>query len=124
MQYLYQSDLLGADQVEPLEAFLSRQTNGDPVIDPFARAIIAGVQQRRNELDEKIKAAAQNWRMERMAIVDRNILRICAWELLHGEDVPASVAINEAIDLAKRFSSEDSGPFVNGILDRIKETVP
>ena len=75
----------------------------------------------RKELDALIREAATNWELERMAAVDRNALRIGCYELLHDDDIPMKVAINEAIELAKRYSTEASGAFVNGILDRIRK---
>lgn len=121
MQFLYQTDLLGPEQAESLDGFLTRMAVGDGGIGPFARTLVRGVLEQREQIDARIGQVAQNWRMDRMAIVDRNILRICVWELLYGDDAPPKVAINEAIDLVKRFSGENSGPFVNGILDRIKK---
>ena len=86
----------------------------------FAEPLIRGVVEHRNEVDELIKKYAQNWDMHRMAAVDRNILRLAIYEMLHRDDIPPVVSINEAVDIAKKFSTEDSGKFVNGILDRVK----
>ena len=86
----------------------------------FADKLIRGVLQHRPALDEKIKEHAQNWDINRMAVVDRNILRLAIYEMLHRDDIPPVVSINEAVDIAKRFSTEDSGKFVNGILDKVK----
>ena len=85
----------------------------------YARALVTGVLDRSTEIDGLIDGASTNWRVRRMPLVDRNILRICTFELLACADVPHSVAINEAIELAKRFGDTDSKAFVNGILDRI-----
>ena len=74
-----------------------------------------------DEIDGLITSAAANWRIERMALVDRNILRLGAFEICHSPDVPFVVAINEAVELAKRFGSDESGGFINGILDKISE---
>ncbi len=73
------------------------------------------------QIDSIIKEASKNWRLERMAIVDRNILRIGCYELLFSDDVPYKVAINEAVELSKRFGTEDSRSFVNGVLDAVKK---
>ncbi len=86
---------------------------------PYGDAIVGGVVERWDALDEVIRGASVNWRLERMARVDRNVLRVAAWEILHGDEVPVEVAIDEAVELAKRFGSEDSPAFVNGILDRL-----
>ena len=85
----------------------------------FARELVEGVLQHLPQIDECIRSVAENWDLARMAVVDRNILRLGAFELLHRRDIPPKVAINEAVDLAKRYGSADSGTFVNGILDRI-----
>ena len=86
----------------------------------FADRLIRGVIEHRPELDQKITALAQNWDLQRMAVVDRNILRLAIFEMLHRDDIPPIVSINEAVDIAKKFSTQDSGKFVNGILDKIK----
>jgi transcription antitermination factor NusB len=84
----------------------------------FARKLVEGVRARRAELDSLIQQAAENWSLERMAATDRNVLRLGAYELLH-TDTPPRVAIDEAVELAKRFGTAQSGPFVNGILDQL-----
>jgi N utilization substance protein B len=86
----------------------------------FADALIRGVVEHRPELDERIVQIAQNWNLQRMAVVDRNILRLAIYEMLYRDDIPPVVSINEAVDIAKKFSTEDSGKFVNGLLDKIK----
>jgi N utilization substance protein B len=73
------------------------------------------------DLDAQLSRASKNWRLERMTRVDRNVLRLGAWELAHQPDVPRAVVLDEAVELAKRFGSEDSGPFVNGVLDRVAD---
>ncbi len=86
----------------------------------FAEPLIRGVLEHKADLDERIKRYAKNWDLHRMAVVDRNVLRLAIFEMLHREDIPPVVSINEAVDIAKKFSTEDSGKFVNGILDRVK----
>jgi transcription antitermination protein NusB len=86
----------------------------------FADKLIRGVLESLAELDQKIQEFAQNWDLPRMAAVDRNILRLAVFEMLHRDDIPPVVSINEAVDIAKKFSTQDSGKFVNGILDKIK----
>jgi N utilization substance protein B len=86
----------------------------------FAEPLIRGAIQHRDELDEHIKRHVQNWELHRIAAVDRNILRLAIYEMLHREDIPPIVSINEAVDIAKKFSTQDSGKFVNGILDKVK----
>jgi len=86
----------------------------------FAEPLIRGALEHRTEADELIKKHAQNWDLHRMAAVDRNILRLAIYEMLYRDDIPPVVSINEAVDIAKKFSTQDSGKFVNGILDKIK----
>ena len=86
----------------------------------FAEPLIRGTLEHRDEADALIKKHAQNWDLHRIAAVDRNILRLAIYEMLHRDDIPPVVSINEAVDIAKKFSTQDSGKFVNGILDKIK----
>ena len=83
----------------------------------YAESIVAGVVESRDEIDDLIRTQAANWRLERMPVVDRTVLRIAVYELLKETDVPQVVIVNEAIELAKRYGSEQSGSFVNGVLD-------
>src|SRR5713226_833837 len=86
----------------------------------FAEPMIRGALEHRDEADAVIKKHAQNWDLHRMAAVDRNVLRLAIYEMLHRDDIPPVVSINEAVDIAKKFSTQDSGKFVNGILDKVK----
>ncbi len=86
----------------------------------FAEPLIRGTIEHRNEADDWIRKVAKNWDLHRLAVVDRNILRLAIYEMLHRDDIPPVVSINEAVDIAKRFSTDDSGKFVNGILDKVK----
>ncbi len=86
----------------------------------FADDLVRGVLKNREEIDRYITKYAKNWELPRMAIVDRNVLRLAVYEMLHREDIPPIVSINEAVDIAKKYSTEDSGKFVNGILDKVK----
>ena len=86
----------------------------------FAEPLIQGALQHRNEVDAVIRKHARNWELHRIAVVDRNILRLAIYEMLYREDIPPVVSINEAVDIAKKFSTQDSGKFVNGILDQVK----
>jgi N utilization substance protein B len=86
----------------------------------FADPLIRGALEHREEADEIIKRHAKNWDLHRIAAVDRNILRLAIYEMLHRDDIPPIVSINEAVDVAKKFSTQDSGKFVNGILDKVK----
>ena len=106
-------------QVVPLPA----PTEEEKAARLFAEPLIRGVLANRDVLDERIKKHAKNWDMVRMAAVDRNVMRLAVYEMLYREDIPPVVSINEAVDIAKRFSTDDSGKFVNGILDKIRGEV-
>jgi len=95
-------------------------TAGEAETRLFAEPLIRGTLEHRDAIDEHIKKHVKNWDFNRIAAVDRNILRLAIFEMLHREDIPPVVSINEAVDIAKKFSTEDSGKFVNGILDKVK----
>lgn len=86
----------------------------------FAEKLVMGTFNESDRLNEEIGASAEHWRMDRMATVDRNVLRMAAWEMLFDRETPPAVIIDEAIEIARKFGSEDSGGFINGILDSIK----
>jgi len=119
LQALYLIDVRGRGTQLDVAIFLESETNDPDVLD-FARALVGGCSLQRDALDEKIAAVAENWHIHRMAVVDRNVLRIGTYELMCMDDIPPKVTINEAIDLAKRYSTADSGAFVNGILDKLR----
>ncbi len=102
------------------KAELPPPTTEEAEVRLFAEPLIRGTLEHRAELDEVIMRHARNWELHRMAAVDRNILRLAIYEMLHRNDIPPVVSINEAVDIAKRFSTQDSGKFVNGILDKVK----
>ena len=93
----------------------------NPQLEPFCLGLYDGVMAHLDEIDRRLGAAAENWRLPRMAAVDRNVLRLGAYELLFVADTPPGVTIDEAIELARRYGSADSPSFVNGVLDRLKE---
>jgi transcription antitermination protein NusB len=101
-----------------------RERLHDAAHEPYCLTLFDGVTAQAVALDEQLAAAAENWRVSRMAGVDRNVLRLGAYELLFGNETPPAVAINEAIELARRYGSKDSPAFVNGILDRINQSRP
>ena len=119
VQFLYQLDLRGQEILDDMEAFLRQESNDTEVLE-FAQRLITGTVEYRPELDERLQAVARNWDLKRMAAVDRNILRMAMFELLHCDDIPGKVTINEAIELGKKYSTANSGAFINGILDRVK----
>jgi N utilization substance protein B len=91
---------------------------------PYARQLISGICEHLSEIDERIARRSHNWRVERMSLVDRNILRIAAYEMSYVDDAPATVAINEALEIAKRYAEPESVPFINGILDALQGDGP
>lgn len=118
LKILYAMDVLDCP-VEQAIADYYAQFGEDPAVAEFANLLVRGVARKQAEIDEAIRKVSQNWRLERMARVDRNVLRAAVFELLWVPDVPKRVTLNEAIELAKRFGAEDSGAFINGLLDRI-----
>ena len=102
---------------------LPEPTTRDASIRVFAEDLIRGVLENREELDLKLQKYLRNWDMTRMAVVDRNVLRMAIYELYYREDIPPVVSLNEAIEIAKRFSTRESGKFVNGLLDRIRQDI-
>ena len=120
LQFLYQLDLRGPDLLSEAKGFF-RAEEEDKSAREFALQLVEGVAEHKDELDQEIRGVAQNWEIARMAVIDRNVLRMAAFELLHCADIPPKVAINEAIELGKRYSTQNSGAFINGILDKIKE---
>jgi len=102
------------------ETELPPPTPDEAAVRLFAEPLIRGTLEHRDELDTHITKRAKNWELHRIAAVDRNILRLAIYEMLYREDIPPVVSINEAVDIAKKFSTEDSGKFVNGILDKVK----
>jgi transcription antitermination protein NusB len=111
--------------IDPAEVrlFIERRLR-DPRLREFAEELIAGVRAHQPRIDDLIAGAAENWRLDRMAAIDRNIIRLGAYEMLFCPDVPMKVAINEALELAKRYSTAQSSRFVNGILDRLQGANP
>lgn len=122
LQVLYQLEIT---KQSALKAMVQLKENFSPEEgeDEFAKQIVLGVVERRQEIDRLIEERSENWRLDRMTIIDRNILRIAIFELLYCSEVPPKVTLNEAIDLGKRYGSEESGSFINGILDRIQNEV-
>lgn len=123
-QFLYQHDLSGGEIDEALALFWQTQ---HPVAEPtrqFAEQLIRGTCEHRAEIDQKIQKYTEHWELARIAAVDRNILRLAIFEMLYRDDIPPVVSINEAVDIAKKFSTRESGAFVNGILDRLRADLP
>ncbi len=121
LQALY---IVDTSRTDPNEAFAIVNRRAEPddekVLD-FARSLVDGTMERKPDLDKRIETIAENWALPRMAAVDRNVLRLAAYELLYKLDTPVNVVIDEAIEIARKFSTEESTRFINGILDKIKE---
>lgn len=122
LQMLYQVEITRGNWQETLENFWQgfEQRGVSEELKDFSAQLFGGVIGHLPEIDEKIGRYAANWRLERMAFVDRNIMRLGCFELLFRQDIPPKVAINEAVELAKKYSGMESGKFVNAILDQIK----
>lgn len=122
LRILYCVDVRGKKSEVDTDLILHQETT-DPDVIRFARDLLNGCISKREELDTTIATVAENWQVYRMAVIDRNVLRLGTYELLFLKDIPPKVTINEAIDLAKRYSTAESGSFVNGILDKIRTKV-
>ena len=123
LQALYQIDVAAAGIDEALASFWRSFEPTEKEVQVLAEQLVRGVAADRRQVDGVIEGVSTNWRLDRMAKVDRNVLRLAAWELLKG-DAPVKVVINEAIELGKKYGSESSGAFVNGVLDKIAGELP
>lgn len=122
MQVLYALDISGEREPDAIERALRdywAHLEGPAAGRPYGDELVRGVMAHRDDIDKAIRAVNPAWRIERMSRVDRNILRMAAYEILHREDIPATVAIDEAVELAKRFGTAESPAFVNGTLDKL-----
>ena len=118
LQLLFQHDLNPGVSRKVLERFVHERLD-DSDLEAFALRLYDGVGQHAADIDGRLSRAAENWRLHRMAAVDRNVLRLGAFELMNPSDTPPGVVLNEAIELVRRFGSADSPAFVNGVLDRV-----
>jgi transcription antitermination protein NusB len=122
LQVLYQLDITKQDAIRAIAQSRDHFSEKEER-DGFAERIVLGVLEHGQEIDRLIEQYSENWRLDRMSMIDRNILRMALFELLYCEDIPPKVTLDEAIELGKRYGSEDSGSFINGILDRIQNEV-
>ena len=124
LQILFQLDLTPQPVEQAIRAFYDslypELEPSKPEPDPFAEKLVRGVLERRQEIDELIERHAHNWRLERMPVVDRNVMRLAIFEMMGLRTAPA-IAINEALELARKFSGEESVPFINGVLDAVRQ---
>ena len=118
MQYLYMRDILKGKGIEPADSFIREQTTDADII-RYAGQLIRDTSSKQAEIDALIESVAENWAISRMPAVDRNIIRLSISELMADDAIPVQVTINEAIELGRKFSTRDSGAFINGIIDKI-----
>jgi len=118
LDFLYEGDIRGKSAASLLEI---RKTELDYLIRDYTELLINGVESKRSRIDEIISMRAKDWDLDRMPVVDRNILRVGVFELLWGEQIPEEVAISESVELAKTLSTEDSATYINGVLAAIRE---
>jgi N utilization substance protein B len=122
VKVLYQADLSGVSIAEAFQLFCAH-FGGSEENRGFAKELLDGVHAHLEQINRLISKFSENWRIERMSLVDRNILRLAIYEIVCRRDIPAKVSINEAVEIGKKFGSEESGAFINGILDRIRSQV-
>jgi len=122
LQLLYQLDVTKQDPPKVLAQF-QQHFLPDEERDEFLESLVLGVLEHSQEIDRLLKQFSENWRLDRMSIIDRNILRMATFELLYCDDIPPKVTLNEAIDLGKEYGTEESGSFINGILDRLQKEI-
>jgi transcription antitermination factor NusB len=122
LQVLYQMDVTGDAAEVAIENFWQAHSeeNIEEAVKSFMAELVKGVAQNLEAINQKISQYATNWELRRMAVVDRNILRLGSYELMLRDDIPPKVSINEAVELAKKYSGQEAAKFVNGILDKIK----
>ena len=118
LQLLYQLDMSGGKVRDALGMYWATQ-DGDEDVRQFASSLVEGVVKHLSEIDDIISSYSTNWKISRMASIDKNVLRMAVYELTHCPDIPVKVTINEAVEIAKCYGTEESGAFVNGILDNI-----
>lgn len=127
LQMLFQFDITQQSPQELLETYWGEMTEATSDVQEFANALVVGVIAHLEEIDNRIMERTEHWRLSRMSIVDRNLMRLAVYEFLHLPSTPKTVAINEALEIARRFSTPEATQFINGILDAIKrdmETQP
>jgi transcription antitermination protein NusB len=120
LDVLYEADL----KDRPVPAVLAAHMADEDPLPEYSATLVRGVHRHRAQLDDLISSHAKDWSLARMPVIDRNLLRLGLFELLHAEDVPPAVAINEAVELAKELSTDDSPRFVNGLLARVADEQP
>ena len=123
LKILYAIDITGDEPKKCIDTYWKDNEEKDTEVKTFANSLVLGTMNKAKEIDKVISERATNWQLERMAVIDRNILRFAAYELLFAGEIPPKVTINEAIDIAKRYGDSESGKFVNGVLDKINKDI-
>ena len=123
IQFLYQYDTHRPGRLDAALTAFWKQSEEKKAVCDFAADLVRGVIEKLPEIDRKLRGLADNWDFERLAVVDRNILRLAIYEMLYRPEIPPVVSINEANEIAKKFSTAESGKFVNGLLDKVKKDV-
>jgi len=123
LQILFQLELTGSALTEKVFPVFWENKEEDRPVKEFTRQIVENTLAHIHDIDKRIKEAADRWSLERMAVIDRSILRAATYELAYRSDIPTSVIINEALEIAKKYSTEESASFINGILDNIARTL-
>ena len=123
LKILYAIDITGDPPKECIDKYWRDNEENDVEVKTFANSLVLGTYNKQKEIDKMISERATNWQLDRMAVIDRNILRFAAYELLFAEEIPPKVTINEAIDIAKRYGDSESGKFINGVLDKINKDI-
>ena len=119
LKILYAIDITKDDPQHCIDNYWNNQDKAEADVKHYADALVLGVCHNSEDIDAIVTKHATNWQLNRMAVIDRNILRAATYELVYSDDIPPKVAMNEAIELAKKYGDKDSGKFVNGVLDKI-----
>ena len=122
VQFLFSKDINKDISLDGYDSFFSLCTAKEKAR-IFAKELLIGILENKDSIDEKIETYVDTFRLNRLSAIDRNVLRLAIFEMLHRNDIPTAVCINEAIEISKRFGTEDSGSFVNGVLDKVKSTL-
>ncbi len=122
LKILYAVDITGEEAKKCIDTYWQTNEENDTEVKTFANSLVLGAANNGKEIDKMISQYTTNWQLNRMAVIDRNILRLATYELLFRDEIPPKVTINEAIDIAKRYGDSDSGKFVNGVLDKINKS--
>jgi len=121
LKILYAVEITKEEPKTCIDNFWLSEEEAEPQVRDFAANLVLGVYKNKDDIDSLLSEHATNWQLDRMAVIDKNILRLGTYELVFDEEVPPKVAINEAIEMAKKYGDKDSGKFVNGVLDKINK---